>query len=167
MVWNHTNRFYQWSGGGTQIGTGEQKIHVSKVRKLKNSKTQHLNFIEHPKLSKKSTWAESYMNLKKTENCRFFAPEIVQNPWNPGWPKIWQWYKHVFFYLWIFRVFSPFLMHRILWVRTDPGWSSGCFWGARLSETVKNQSRASNKVSVRSPSHSTDRLITSRPCTNS
>ena len=28
-------------------------------------------------------------------------------------------------------------MHRILWVRTDPGWSCGCFWGARLSETSK------------------------------
>ena len=67
-----------WSGVGTQIGTGEQKIHVSKVRKLKNSKTQHLNFIKHPKLSKNSTWAESYMNLTKTEKWPFFLSEIVR-----------------------------------------------------------------------------------------
>ena len=76
------------SGVETQVGVGDWKFHVSKVRKLKKSKPQHLNFIKHQKLLKNSSWGQSYVDLKKVP---IFFCKNVKYPWNPCWPKIWQW----------------------------------------------------------------------------
>ena len=89
--WNCPNKILPLFGFQTGHWARKQKIHVSKVRKLENSKAYHLNFLKHQKLCKNSTWGQSYVDLKKVP---IFFCKNVKYPWNPCWPKIWQWHVH-------------------------------------------------------------------------
>ena len=77
-----------FDGLSSDLRTGIPCVVGGEHKKRQKWRVRGLSFIKHQKVLKNSTWAWSYVDLKKWP---FFFNE---NRWFLCWPKIWQWYTN-------------------------------------------------------------------------